>query len=79
MGGDAFASLTELLWRLHNSVDDIEWKPKNKGFAESLKTDVFCHRQLGEDEKKGLRRNLKCVFVWITIPAEFGAIFDRTL
>ena len=51
-------------------------KRKKKVFAENWS--VF-FAEIGEDQKKkGLRRRLKCFFFWITIPAEFGAIFDRT-
>ena len=50
---------------------------KKKAFA---KIEVLFRRKLGEDhKKKGLCRNLKHFFFRITIPAEFGAIFDRTL
>ena len=46
----------------------------------SPKTEVFFRRKLGEDQKKkGLGRKLKCFCFEITIPAEFRAIFDRTL
>ena len=45
--------------------------------AEIKNLTAFFLPKTGDLQKKGLR--LKCFFVYITVPAEFGAIFDWTL
>ena len=52
--------------------------PNSKAFSgRNQKFNSFFLPKTGDLQKKGLR--LKCFFVYITVPVEFGAIFDWTL
>ena len=65
-------------WKLGDIHKKKGLCPNSKVFSgRNQKFNSFFLPKTGDLQKKGLR--LKCFFVYIIVPAEFGAIFDWTL